>query len=144
MSSSGKSLINWLGIKPRAARTPALGRRELLVLDILWRHGELAAQDVLMHMATTSIGLSTIQTTLERLCRKQLLVRSKSGRAYRYRAAISKADVVSKLLHDIAAEVAGGDTSVMVSGFMDYMADAAPKPDIANSGDIISRDESDD
>lgn len=130
MSSSGKNLISWLGIKPRAARAPALGRRELAVLDILWQHGELAAQDVLLHMPTTSIGLSTVQTTLERLCRKQLLVRCKSGRAYRYRAAISKADVISKLLHDIAAEIAGGDTTVMVSGFMDYMADA--EPDLVN------------
>jgi BlaI family transcriptional regulator, penicillinase repressor len=144
MSSAKQSLISWLGIKPRPARAPALGRRELAVLDILWQHGELAAQEVLMHMPTSSIGLSTVQTTLERLCRKQLLIRCKSGRAFRYRAAISKADVISKLLHDIAAEIAGGDTTVMVSGFMDYMAGAAPKSGIDNSADAIRAEESDD
>lgn len=144
MSSAGKNLISWLGIKPRPARAPALGRRELAVLDILWQHGELAAQEVLMHLPTTSIGLSTVQTTLERLCRKQLLIRCKSGRAYRYRAAISKADVVSKLLHDIAAEIAGGDTTVMVSGFMDYMAGAAPDLVDDKPADAVSRGDNDD
>jgi BlaI family penicillinase repressor len=139
-----KGIANWLGIKPKAARAPVLGRRELVVLDVLWQHGELAAQEVLARMGTATIGLSTVQTTLERLYRKNLLIRSKRGRAYRYSASISKSDIISNLLRDIATEIAGGDTTVMVSGFMDYIASAAPDSTADKQDKIINSGDSDD
>lgn len=122
MKAGNKGIASWFGVRPVAPRTPALGSRELAVLDVLWRQGELAAQDVRAGLTSADIGLSTVQTTLERLHRKGLLTRTKRGRAYRYAAAVSKSTIISNLLRDIAADIAGGDTTVMVSGFMDYMA----------------------
>ena len=144
MINAHKGVISWLGMKRTATRAPALGRRELAVLDVLWQRGELTAQQVLTHMETTSIGLSTVQTTLERLHRKDLLIRSKCGRAYLYKPSISKSDIISNLLRDIAAEIAGGDTNVMVSGFIDYMAGAEPALPGDGTDDASSQGDSDD
>lgn len=109
----------WLGIKGQT--TPALGKRELAVLEILWRNGEQNVQQVLTGLPDADIGLSTVQSTLERLHRKQLLQRRKCGRAYCYRACISKAVIVGNLLRDIADEIAQGELAPMVSGFMAYL-----------------------
>jgi len=120
------NLKRWLGINKRHARTPALGQRELAVLEILWQQGTLPARDVQASLGA-EISLSTVQSTLERLHRKQLLLREKHGRAFVYRAAISKSFIISSLLHDIADDLTAGDVNVMVSGFIDYLAEARPE-----------------
>lgn len=112
-------LKGWLRIKRQT--TPALGKRELAVLEILWRNGEQDAQQVLIELPDAGIGLNTVQSTLERLYRKKLAQRRKAGRAYRYLACVSKAAMVGSLLRDIADEIARGDLAPMVSGFMAYL-----------------------
>lgn len=119
-------LKNWLTAGRRAKRTPALGERELAVLNALWeadrdRGGALSAQQVLERMPAEPLALSTIQSTLERLCRKSLVDRRKEARAYLYRPLLNRQELISSLLHDISREIAGGDIAPMVSGFMDYL-----------------------
>ena len=72
---------------------PPLGTRELDVMKILWREGDLSAQQTLEILGNGSISLSTMQSTLERLHRKGLVERSKSGRLYLYTAEIGRAHV---------------------------------------------------
>jgi len=120
------SLKRWFGLKPARARTPSLGKRELAVLEVLWQDGAQQAQQVLDQLPE-DITLSTVQSTLERLHRKALLQRHKAGRAYVYQAVISRADIISSLLHDMTAEISAGDMEPVVSGFIDYLADASPE-----------------
>lgn len=127
------SLKRWLGLGPARPRTPALGQRELAVLEVLWAQGTQSAQQTQQQLGR-DISLSTVQSTLERLHRKGLLSRNKQGRAFVYRAAISKTDIITNLLHDIAADLSAGDMAPMVSGFMDYLADTAP-----DVGDRLSK-----
>ena len=59
---------------------PALGDLELAVLEVLWQTDRADAKAV--HSALGSargIGLNTVQSTLERLFRKQLLAREPSA-----------------------------------------------------------------
>lgn len=120
-------LKNWLTAGRRSSRTPVLGERELAVLNALWeardqeRDGALSAQQVLDRMPGDALALSTIQSTLERLCRKSLVDRRKLARAYRYRPLLDRQELISSLLHDISREIAGGDIAPMVSGFVDYL-----------------------
>ena len=107
--------------------TPALGERELSALEILWSTQPLSAQQVLEKIPAAGIGLSTMQSTLERLHRKQLVARTKQGRAYIYRPLIRREDIISSLLDDISREIAGGDMAAMISGFMTYMGEDASK-----------------
>ena len=118
-------LRRWLGIGKKRNRTPELGQRELALMEILWREGPRSARQVQAQL-TEDISLSTVQSTLERLHRKALLQRDKSGRAFIYTAAISKSHIISNLLHDIADDLGGGDMNVMVSGFIDCLAEAGP------------------
>lgn len=118
-------LRNWLGVKRSGAGLPPLGQRELAVLEILWTHGPLSAQQVLALLPGAGIGLSTVQSTLERLSRKAILQREKAGRAYVYGALLSRSEIIGSLLRDIAQELAGNDREAMISGFMDYLGDEA-------------------
>ena len=75
------SLKRWLGFYRRHSRTPNLGEREMAIMEVLWHAGPQSAQSI-QQTLDDPISLSTVQSTLERLHRKQLLERQKNGRAY--------------------------------------------------------------
>lgn len=127
MKSVYQSVSSWLGGKRGSEPLPALGSREVDVLKILWRHGELSAQEVLRFFISEQLSLSTMQSTLERLHRKNLLHRHKTGRAYLYSAAISQSAIVSRLMEEIAQHLGNGESSVMISGFMSYIENQEDK-----------------
>ena len=88
-----------------------LGDLEMRVMRYVWQcepKGCLAAElrDALAH-AGNALALTTILTTLERLYSKQILTRERDGKAYRYHAALSEADlqqrIVSGVLNDLIA-----------------------------------------
>lgn len=126
MSIGTKTLGRWLGLN-RGNRLPDLGERELAVLEVLWERGAKSSQAVQALMPGRPISLSTIQSTLERLFRKQLVSRTKSGRAYLYQASISRSQLIGGLLRDLAEDVAGGELAPMVSGFLHYVASEDPE-----------------
>ena len=126
MIGSKTKLSEWLG-ESVAKRMPDLGERELDVLEVLWMGGQRSAQDVRNALNGSAVSLSTVQSTLERLHRKELLVRQKDGRAYRYEARVTRSQLIGGLLRDLADDVAGGDIAPMLSGFLDYVASEAPE-----------------
>ncbi|MCP8898449.1 BlaI/MecI/CopY family transcriptional regulator [Gilvimarinus xylanilyticus] len=100
---------------------PQLGELELSVLRLLW---ECPEQDVKTIFAALpqgrSLSLNTVQSTLERLFRKQLLQREKRGRAYFYRPALDRGEFLGKLLGGVIAKVHTGTLSPILSGFVDF------------------------
>ena len=102
-------------------QAPSLGERELEVMKILWLENALSAKDVLQRFPDTGLSLSTMQSTLERLYRKSLLAREKSGRFYIYRAKVSRSDLISQLLGDIAHQIGDGQMAPMISGFVTFI-----------------------
>ncbi|MCU4675023.1 BlaI/MecI/CopY family transcriptional regulator [Catenovulum sp. 2E275] len=127
MKNLGKGLSHWFGNRQKTTQVPSLGVREIEVLRILWREGELSAQQVLQFIENEEISLSTMQSTLERLFRKNLLSRQKSGRYYLYTASISQSAIISGLLQDIASQLSGGDMAPMISGFIEYVGEESPE-----------------
>lgn len=102
------------------ALVPALGDLELAVLDVLWLAGSADAKGV--HAAlgpSRGIGLNTVQSTLERLCRKQLLAREKVSHAYHYRAEVSREALVGRLVESAVQRVAAGDGDALIAAFVD-------------------------
>ena len=126
MIGSKAKLCEWLGANS-TGRMPDLGERELDVLEIVWAGGQRSAQDVLDALPGGAVSLSTVQSTLERLHRKELLSRVKAGRAYQYEARVSRSQLIGGMLRDLAQDVAGGDIAPMLSGFLDYVAAEAPE-----------------
>lgn len=123
MSHLGKGLGQWFGLRHKKTKIPTLGAREIEVLQILWREGQLSAQQVLEHIGQHALSLSSMQSTLERLYRKQLLSREKSGRYYLYKASVSQTSIISGLLQDIASQISDGDMAPMISGFMEFVGE---------------------
>jgi predicted transcriptional regulator len=89
----------------------SLGSLEREVLALVWERGEITVRDACDRLDST-IAYTTVMTTMDRLFRKGLLTRRKTGRAFAYRAAASRedveravaADVVESLLHAEGAE----------------------------------------
>lgn len=121
------SLVSLLGKGLGPSRLPDLGERELAVMDLLWQHGSLTCQDALALMGDGDLSLSTVQSTFERLHRKNLLRREKVGRSFVYAAELTRENVISRLMHDIADSLAAGDATPMVSGFLDYLDEEGHK-----------------
>ncbi|EWH11356.1 CopY family transcriptional regulator [Catenovulum agarivorans DS-2] len=118
-----KSLSNWLNQHRNKPSLPALGAREIQVLKLFWTRESANAQQILAAVGQNDTSLSTIQSTLERLYRKELLNREKIGRSYHYSANISQQQVVHQLLKDISHEISDGNLAPMISGFMDFIAE---------------------
>jgi predicted transcriptional regulator len=111
--------MNWLA--RFKSKTPSLGTRELSVLNLLWAKAPLSASDVHQHFLASGIGLNTIQSTLERLHRKQILSRSKSGRTFLYQPSLTQTELISALIAEIQHEIAEGDMNLVISGFETYL-----------------------
>ncbi len=61
----------------------ALGHLELKVMEILWAHGESSVHEV-VRLLGRPLAYTTVMTTLDRLFKKDLLLRRKSERAFLY------------------------------------------------------------
>jgi predicted transcriptional regulator len=109
-------------------KTPELGALELQVLKCLWSApGPVDARAVHSAVAERRISLSTVQATLERLHRKQLLARTKAGRAYLYSATVSRESLIGALIRNVANRLADGELEPVISGFLDLVGDEDPK-----------------
>ncbi|MEW8498534.1 MAG: BlaI/MecI/CopY family transcriptional regulator [Candidatus Thiodiazotropha taylori] len=80
-----------------------------------------------------------MQSTLERLYRKSLLHRQKSGRRYIYRTAVSRSVFISQLMMDIAETIGDGEMAPMVSGFVNYIDYESPESLTEEVREIIDR-----
>jgi predicted transcriptional regulator len=128
MTADSSHLVQWLK-RVRKKRMPELGAREIEILECLWEQQEASAQQVTDWLSSgnrAGVSLSTVQSTLERLTRKQLVTRRKHGRAFVYQSALERQQLIGGLLRDLADDLAGGHMAPMISGFLDYVAEEDP------------------
>ncbi|MHA6794717.1 BlaI/MecI/CopY family transcriptional regulator [Pseudonocardia bannensis] len=80
---------------------PSLGELERAVMDVLWAaEGALTAREVQDALATRELATTTVLTVLGRLERKNLVSRTRDGRAHHYRPVASREDHVAELMRD--------------------------------------------
>ncbi|MEU9508593.1 BlaI/MecI/CopY family transcriptional regulator [Micromonospora sp. NPDC048170] len=76
-----------------------LGELEAAVMDVLWQAGEpLRVREVLSKLAGRPLAYTTVMTVLDNLHRKQWVLRDKNGKAYHYRPAGSREELVARTL----------------------------------------------
>ena len=85
------------------------GTLELRVLEALWRRGEATVRDLCEDFPAAAY--TTLMTTMERLHRKGVLARQKSGRAFLYRAVSSRQELESGLLARTIQPLLSGDSA---------------------------------
>lgn len=101
---------------------PRLGALEMAVLEFLWQAGEANVRTA--HGAvgkTRGLSLNTVQSTLERLYRKGLLAREKSGHAYVYRPEVTRADLVSRYIGEVIETFSSEREAPLLAAFVDLV-----------------------
>ena len=105
-----------------------LGELELRVLEALWRRPHLDARQVREALNAEVPqrrvpGLSTIQSTLERLYRKTYIDRIKQGHAFTYHASVSRGNLLGRMLGDVIQLLHDGRMETILSSFVQAAAD---------------------
>ena len=93
-----------------------LGYLEKLVLQYFWDTDEADAKRVHRELADDTVRtLNTIQSTLDRLYKKKLLIRNKAGHAFIYRAAMAKNAFLAQLMCEVAADYTDNEDTLLAA-----------------------------
>lgn len=90
--------------------------QQLAILGVVWTQGEPTANEI--HQAlepTAGLARGTVGTMLHRLERQGILKHRSEGREFRYRAAVTREEVMASRLHGLVGGLFGGDLTAMVS-----------------------------
>jgi predicted transcriptional regulator len=96
-------------------------------MDIVWQGGDVTVRDVLESLSRP-VAYTTAMTTLDRLYKKGLVARTRSGRAFVYTAAWSR--------EQLQAAVASGVLTGLLSN-----GSGAAMPILSNLVDAVSRED---
>ncbi len=113
---------------PRGELAAFFGKLELRVLDALWRRGEAASVRDLQP-AFPAIAYTTLMTTLDRLHRKGVLDREKSGRAFVYRPRYTREALRLHLAQSALGAILG--RRVSARPLLSFLIDAVGRRDKA-------------
>ncbi|WPZ01167.1 BlaI/MecI/CopY family transcriptional regulator [Idiomarina sp. OXR-189] len=94
-----------------------LGELEKLVLQHFWNVKEADAKQVhkVLGLARGN-SLNTIQSTLDRLFKKELLKRTKQGHAYCYSARVDREGLIAQLISNVTSDfVEDGENSLIAA-----------------------------
>jgi predicted transcriptional regulator len=86
--------------RPRDVASVALGPLERQVLDETWRREEISVRDVFVSF-DQRVAYTTLMTTLDRLYKKGLLSRRKSGRAFLYSPSLTREEFEQGIAEDV-------------------------------------------
>ena len=101
-----------------------LGELEKLVLKYFWRIDSADAKQVHAYFEKQRGGsLNTIQSTLDRLFKKDLLTRNKEGHAFHYRAAKQRKAFISQLIRDVTQDFTLADEDSVLMAFVSLSSD---------------------
>jgi predicted transcriptional regulator len=90
--------------------------QQIALMSVLWDRGEATANEI--HQALAQGGgwaRGTVGTVLHRLERQHVLAHRAEGREFRYRALVSREDVMAARLDGLVGRLFGGDLAAMVS-----------------------------
>lgn len=98
-----------------------LGELELEVLEYLWDKGSCNAKSIHAELGITRGNtINTLQSTLDRLYKKELLSRRKEGHSFQYESLYSRTDVLARKFSDLAEELAGGEMKSLIAAFVEF------------------------
>lgn len=94
-----------------------LGERELDIMQALWRLEKATVAEVqeVLREQNNDIAYTTIQTMLNRLETKKLVVRDDSERTHRYRAILEEPTVAGNALQRLIERFFRGSTEVLIT-----------------------------
>lgn len=123
-------------------RRTGLGDLERAVMDALWdAPGWMTVREVHGILSgSREIAYTTVMTVLDRLTRKDLVVRARDGRAYRYRPADSRGAMTAEAMRGFLDGTTKADRRAALVAFVGDASDA----DRAALREALARLEGDD
>ena len=95
-----------------------MGELEQAVLEVLWElDAPATGRDVHERLAGRDLAYTTVMTVLDRLARKEVVVREREGRAFRYAPRLTRAAMTAELMHE-ALEGTDGDREQALVSFV--------------------------
>ena len=105
-----------------------LGELEKQVLEYLWKNQPADAKQVHSYFEKDRGGsLNTIQSTLERLFKKDLLSRVKNGHAYQYFPKIARQELIAQLIKNVTHDFIAEDENSIIAAFSSISSDLDEK-----------------
>ena len=97
-------------------RGPTISEAELEVLKVLWEQGPGTVREIntTLHHQGRRWAYSTVQTLLQRLESKGHVRSDKTGPAHVYRDAVSREDLLSRRLRELADQYCDGTASPLL------------------------------
>jgi BlaI family transcriptional regulator, penicillinase repressor len=116
---------------PRRRSVLDLAPLELACMNTLWPLGEATVRDIRDRLAERRPrAYTTIMTIMDRLARKGIVERRKSGRAYVYRAHLTASDARSQALAQLVDNFFAGSVDALLAQLGKTQL-SEPKPDPA-------------
>jgi predicted transcriptional regulator len=104
----------------RQPRAQGLGQAEQAVMNHVWRHGPVTADECRAALAASwPMKDSTIRTVLRRLETKGYVTHTVDGRTYRYEAVHAPLAVATRAVRQIIDRFCGGSAEALVLGMVD-------------------------
>ncbi len=120
-------------------RFPVLGDLELAVMNHVWSAGPCDVKACHRAIgARRHITLNTVQSTMERLYRKQMLARTKVSHAYVYEPTLSREEFGARMAERVVAAVVGtAAPGTVLAAFVD-IAERAGEESLARLERMIA------
>jgi BlaI family transcriptional regulator, penicillinase repressor len=100
---------------------PDLSPAQREIMEIVWEHGEVTAQEVRRILSQTrNVARNTARTLLERMEDKGRLKHRAQGRTFLYAPARPRHDTIGQKVREIVETVCGGSPETLVSALLDY------------------------
>jgi predicted transcriptional regulator len=103
---------------PKGKAAGVLTPLELRIMQALWDDGPGAVAAVQQRLGG-DLAYTTVQTMLNVLLRKKKVSRVAVGRAFEYRAAVSRERAVGAAVKDLVARMFGGSSEALVMALLD-------------------------
>jgi predicted transcriptional regulator len=127
----------------RVERDPlraALGTLERPVMEIVWGAEEVTVRDVQGKLQRT-VAYTTVMTTLDRLFKKGFVARTRSGRAFVYRATGSREQTEAAVASGVVAGLlSSGAAMPILSNLVDAVGSQDDGLDLLNALEAMVRE----
>lgn len=101
-----------------SAKAQTLTPLELQIMQVLWEEGACTVSEVQPKLKG-DLAYTTVQTMLNVLLKKDKVTREPEGRAFRYRAAVSRDRATGGALKDMVKRMFGGSPEALLMALVD-------------------------
>lgn len=101
-----------------ASDKTALTPLELEIMQVLWGQGPSTAAEI-VPLLNGNLAYNTVGTMLQVLLRKGRVKRTAEGRAFRYRATVSRERAAGSAIGDLLKRMFAGDAQAMLLAMVD-------------------------